>query len=137
MLSHIQKYRKQYRLKNLEHIRRLARLKASKDRKKDPARYYARVTEAIKNWRAKYPGKYRAHAKVFTALRNGSLVKKPCHCGKTRVQAHHTDYRKPLKVDWYCVSHHAEVHNKKREAVYNSKPSSLKPIQTAISTIPL
>jgi len=44
--------------------------------------------------------------KVYTALRNGKLVKQPCHCGNVKVEAHHEDYSKPLEVKWLCKQHH-------------------------------
>ncbi len=70
----------------------------------------------VKAWRKKFPYKYRAHKKIFSALRNGTLHKEDCWCGKTKVQAHHADYRRPLKVIWLCKEHHtiADILRKKR-----------------------
>jgi hypothetical protein len=78
---------------------------------KDPAR-----KEKIKGYaagmRRRNPGKYRARTKVSNAVRDGRLVKSPCWCGSAKVEAHHTDYRKPLKVTWLCRRHHMEAEGK-------------------------
>ena len=53
--------------------------------------------------------------RVFTqkAIRLGYLTPKPCRvCGVTKVHAHHTDYSKPLEVEWLCEAHHQEVHRR-------------------------
>lgn len=63
-------------------------------------------------WRTNHPEKWRAHQAVQTALRNGTLTKRPCEvCGSTvRIHGHHDDYSKPLEVIWLCHSHHMERH---------------------------
>lgn len=61
----------------------------------------------VRRWRKRNPEKTLAHRKVFVAVRAGHLVKKPCFCGALKVEAHHTDYSKPLDVIWYCKKHHA------------------------------
>lgn len=64
--------------------------------------------------RIEHRGKTRANNKVSHAIRNGSLIKKPCKkCGDIIVQAHHRDYRKPLDVVWLCFKHHREEHGQK------------------------
>jgi len=52
------------------------------------------------------------NGKVFRALKNGKLVKKPCEvCGAiNRIEAHHEDYSKPLEVRWLCMKHHKMEH---------------------------
>lgn len=64
-----------------------------------------------KEYRKKNIKKVKARKAVFIALRNGTLIKKPCEkCGtKKNVHAHHPDYSKPLKVAWVCAIHHAEL----------------------------
>jgi hypothetical protein len=49
-----------------------------------------------------------AHRLVGLALKSGALVRLPCQvCNSShRVQAHHRDYSKPLKVVWLCQPHH-------------------------------
>lgn len=45
------------------------------------------------------------------AIKLGLLVRQPCEvCGVTKVQAHHTDYNKPLEVQWLCAAHHSDLH---------------------------
>jgi len=48
---------------------------------------------------------------VASALKKGRLYKKPCEvCGSQKVEAHHTDYSKPLDVTWLCFTHHRQAH---------------------------
>lgn len=57
------------------------------------------------------PGKFRANTAVHNAVRDGRLIKSPCEiCGALKVEAHHNDYRSPLKVRWLCFKHHRQVH---------------------------
>ncbi len=59
------------------------------------------------NRRKKFPGKYRARYAVSNAIRDGRLIKLPCSvCGNPKSEAHHADYRSPLKVEWFCRKHH-------------------------------
>lgn len=53
------------------------------------------------------------HKAVARALRSGRLKRYPCEwhkCDKTRVEAHHPDYRFPLTVAWLCRVHHQAAH---------------------------
>lgn len=78
--------------------------------------YYRIKYQQLKAWRLKNPLKIRAHRKVFVALRNGTLIRKPCEvCGKLITDAHHRDYRKPLEVVWLCRRHHQEADRNKRK----------------------
>lgn len=62
-------------------------------------------------------GKRNASAYVHKAIKSGRLIKpnKCSVCGKTncKIQGHHRDYDKPLKVDWLCISCHVKVHHNK------------------------
>lgn len=64
--------------------------------------------------RAKYATRGRVYDAVRRALRDGLLIKKPCeHCESSeRVQAHHTDYTRPLDVTWLCAPCHGVAHRK-------------------------
>jgi len=58
----------------------------------------------------------RNTVRMFTnaAVRLGILVRQPCQvegCSVKKVQAHHTDYSRPLEVEWLCRRHHAATHN--------------------------
>jgi hypothetical protein len=82
-----------------------------KDRFQQPSRKAA-VLEYQRNRRIKRPGRYRCATAVSNAVRDGRLIKQPCEqCGKP-AQAHHDDYRQPLKVRWLCRKHHLEHHGK-------------------------
>lgn len=73
------------------------------DRKAKQAKYN-------KDARVRNPEKYKARNAVGNALRDGRLTKQPCRiCGsKVGVQAHHTNYSRPLDVLWECFKCHRE-----------------------------
>lgn len=65
----------------------------------------------IAEYRKKNPLVYKAHIITNNAVRDGKLTKKPCRfCGGNKVEAHHSDYNKPLFVDWLCAKHHRRLH---------------------------
>ena len=69
--------------------------------------------ECNKTYYYKYPDRVRAKYLVRKALRNGDIKKQCCEiCGCEDVQAHHSDYTKPLDVIWLCQKHHAWIHNR-------------------------
>lgn len=83
--------------------------------KSDP-KLKKRNAELKKQWQEKNAIKRAAHVITGNAIRDGRLLKKPCKvCGELKVDAHHDDYTKPLKVKWLCKKHHAEHHKKLRE----------------------
>ncbi len=83
-----------------------------KKRSQDPIRKQ-KTLEYQRKRRAKFPGKDKARQRVNNAVRDGRLPRKPCEvCGVAKVEAHHTDYRKPLDVKWLCRQHHLEAENK-------------------------
>lgn len=52
-----------------------------------------------------------ARVAMKIAIRAGRLIPQPCEvCGDRPAQGHHTDYTKPLKVQWLCRKHHAMAH---------------------------
>lgn len=58
-----------------------------------------------------HPEKWRARAKIRYAVKVGKIKKQSCEkCGEKKVQAHHTDYSKPLEVNWLCHIHHRQIH---------------------------
>jgi len=72
-----------------------------------------KASEYQKKSRMNHPGKHKARAKISNSIRDGKLLKEPCCvCGDTKVEAHHTDYRSPLKVVWLCRRHHLEAEGK-------------------------
>ena len=56
--------------------------------------------------------KNRCHARMWTAIKSGKLIKQPCSiCGSVdNINAHHKDYSKPLDVIWYCSTCHKNYH---------------------------
>ncbi|KKN15588.1 hypothetical protein LCGC14_0984380 [marine sediment metagenome] len=67
-----------------------------------------------------------AHRKVDNAIKRGRLIQpnrcencqtvpKPMSDGRTRIQAHHDDYDKPLKVRWLCQECHHGQHKPRGE----------------------
>jgi len=65
------------------------------------------------NRRENSPEKYFANSAVSNAVRDKRLIKQPCAvCGSLKVEAHHTDYSRPLDVIWLCRGHHLEQHGK-------------------------
>ncbi len=69
--------------------------------------------EKGQKYRARYPLKDIAHRAVRNALRSGKLVKELCEwCGSWATEAHHDDYKRPLKVTWLCKPCHLAAHHK-------------------------
>lgn len=133
-------YDRKYRAKNKEHIKKIKSAhsktpeykkhrneKARANYKDDDTRI--KILESAKKRRSthigkiqtrntrlrqteKFPEKMVARSAVGHALRDGKLFKEPCfYCGSTEnIEAHHTDYSKPLDVTWMCLSHHRELH---------------------------
>lgn len=60
------------------------------------------------------PLKLKARRIVDYLIKKGVLIKKNCKkCGiGGRIEAHHTDYSKPLKIVWLCPKHHREADKK-------------------------
>jgi hypothetical protein len=74
--------------------------------RKRKIRIYARLS------RQKNPQKWKARDAVHWAVKTGKLVR-PDRCSHCQaigpVQAHHTDYSKPLDVVWCCFACHRKV----------------------------
>ena len=74
----------------------------------------------LKEYREKYPNKYRAHSLVNNAVRDRRLFVQPCEvCGTSEgpIHGHHDDYAKPLNVRWLCAAHHRQWHAENGEAL--------------------
>lgn len=67
--------------------------------------------EYNRKWREKNgTTKDAIRKKVLWAIKRGKLIKSPCEfCKSMKVEAHHDDYRSPLKVRWLCRKHHRQV----------------------------
>jgi transposase-like protein len=96
-----------YRNRNKQALKDKAAVTRSNPAYKLSQKLYSR------EYRDRYPIKYRARMAVRNAIRNGSIVKgEQCQsCGSSKnIQAHHSDYSKPLAVEWLCRSCHYEWH---------------------------
>lgn len=94
-----------HRRDNLERIRAYDRERASLEH-----RVAARV-DVTREYRKRYPERYKANLAVARALRGGLLIKEPCFmCGNPESEAHHPHYGAPLLVTWLCAAHHKEIH---------------------------
>lgn len=80
--------------------------------RRQAARYAAR--------RERFPEQYDAHRAVYTAVRNGTLIKPTAceRCGTTgvRLDGSHDDYSKPLEVEWLCRKCHG-AKDRKRDPI--------------------
>jgi len=88
-------------------------------REYDKARGNRQDSQYIREYRQKYPNKYRAHGIVGRAIRAGKLARQPCEkCGDGgNSHAHHDDYLKPLNVRWLCPSCHKAWHDENGEGL--------------------
>lgn len=108
------------RLKNIVYYKRYDRKRAlNPDRVEyrkeyntsERGREIAHETHRI--YRMKNPEKRRAQAILYKAVKRGEIQKQCCEiCGSANVQAHHSDYTKPLDVIWLCPKHHAWIHDR-------------------------
>tara|TARA_R110000772_G_scaffold223246_1_gene333738 strand:+ start:61 stop:489 length:429 start_codon:yes stop_codon:yes gene_type:complete len=98
----------EHRLANLEKIREYDRERGARTR-----------SGYCKEYRAKFPNKYKAHRMVSGAIKSGKLHKEPCVvCGTIEnIVGHHNDYLKPLNVVWMCQAHHKQWHVKNGEGL--------------------
>jgi hypothetical protein len=82
----------------------------------DRARGSRQNKDYQKEFRERYPKKYKAHIMVNNAIRRKALFKMPCEiCGEANTHGHHDDYDKPLNVRWLCSEHHQQWHAKNGE----------------------
>jgi hypothetical protein len=92
----------------------------SKIREYDRDRGARQSNQYLKNYREKYPNKYKAQTKVNNLLRYGK-IEKPKRCEscnfELRIVAHHDNYLKPLEVKWLCQSCHKQWHSKNGEGI--------------------
>lgn len=87
-------------------VMRATRLRARND---DERRRYQR--EYRRRKRAESPVKQLAREALDRAVRSGKVVRQPCaDCGSARSHGHHSDYSKPLDVEWVCARCHGRRH---------------------------
>lgn len=97
----------EHREKNIDHYRAYDRQRGNRL----PAGH-------CREFREKYPRKYKAQTMIGNAIRGGKMKRMPCEeCGETKsVHGHHDDYQYPLSVRWLCAAHHRQWHVKNGEA---------------------
>ena len=93
--------------KNINHYIEYERNRFKKKERKEQIKKYQQKR------REKFKGKEYARNKVNNSIRDGKLKRLPCEkCGEKKSEAHHADYRSPLKIIWLCRKHHLELHKK-------------------------
>lgn len=118
-------YTDRWRENNPEVHKALGRRNKAAQRKREGVRvtrtkwneWYAKNAEHRRQYRMERYDPIKAHAQnqVMIALRNGSMERpKICSkCNKRRkIDAHHADYSKPLRVTWVCRKCHRLLQNK-------------------------
>ncbi len=74
------------------------------------------IRESKKKWILNNQNKSRCHQEVRNALNRGDIIKpKSCtECGAiVKLHGHHSDYNKPLAVEWLCPLCHKQKHKEK------------------------
>lgn len=75
---------------------------------------YKKTKEYIEKYNKKYPEKINARQKLHYAVKVGKIIK-PLKCEDCKkiikIEAHHTDYSKPLEVVWLCRQCHENRHH--------------------------
>lgn len=96
------------RNKNIEYYREYDRKRGNRQDK-----------NYLREYRSKYPNKYKAHSMINNAIRDGKLHKMTCEvcCSGVDVHAHHDDYLKPLNIRWLCAVHHSQWHRDNGEGL--------------------
>lgn len=107
----VQKRREEYRKENREHVRALEREYVERGIKKNDPLYH-------KNYREKYPKKFKAKVMILNAINRGAMKRETicskCNCSGL-IHAHHDDYNYPLSVRWLCPLCHAAWHKENGE----------------------
>lgn len=99
-------YMREYYRKNPEKIKEIQERSRAKRREQ---------VKAIMALVAKSPDQ-KARQKMHTEIKAGRMIKpdrcSKCgkQCSRRQLQAHHTDYSKPLEVTWLCTRCHGEAH---------------------------
>lgn len=105
---------KKWRESNLDRYLEIKRRSDLEYQKNKRARLKGYKTEESKNYRHKYPEKYKAQKALGIAVASGRIKRLSCEvCGenrKYRIHGHHDDYSEPYKVRWLCPIHHSQRH---------------------------
>ena len=102
-------YQKEYNHMNREKIKEYQKEHYQLNKEK--------INQCQKQYQKRSPEKQKARGILNSAVQRGK-VHKPLYCssceGDKHLEAHHTDYSKPLEVLWLCRSCHVDLHNKIR-----------------------
>jgi hypothetical protein len=93
----------------IEEIKKEIKTEEEEEESKTPSRFYSKV----KKWRDNNPEKIKAQRMIYVLVRNGTLKREKCFCGK-KGEAHHEDYSKPLEIKWLCKKHHVIADKERR-----------------------
>jgi len=83
-------------------------------RANDAEKFRAREREAAR--RRKWSPRSEARYLLNLAVKRGEILRpaRCTRCGEARkLQAHHSDYNRPLFVEWLCSLCHGQEHRKK------------------------
>ena len=106
---HKQKIRKD--AERVIQMREASRRSYAKRTQADPDRWKRRFKED-----PEFRKKILARAKLRYHVKKGHIQKKPCEgCGSNSAEAHHSDYDKPLEVEWLCHACHGVQHRKEKD----------------------
>ena len=103
--NYVLEYNKKWREENYE----LYLLKSSENRRKKRSKY----REIDRRYIKANPEKVKARRVIRWLVKSKVLIPPKCCsiCWKTRkVEAHHDDYKEPLKIIWTCRSCHFNIH---------------------------
>lgn len=91
-----------------EYYAKYEKERAQKPERKEKAIEYQRKRRKLN------PLQYKARTIFGHALNAGKVKREPCVvCGTIEnIEGHHTDYTKPLEVEWLCRKHHLLEHGK-------------------------
>lgn len=76
----------------------------------------ASSNKSRKKWTANNSDKRSAHVILGNAVRSGKVIKSEscfrCNVSGVRIEGHHSDYSRPLVVEWLCCKCHTLEHKK-------------------------
>ncbi len=87
-------------------------------------KYSHQHNKVTKRYSISNPEKCKARRIANNAIKNKKLTRKSCeflNCNITKTESHHSDYSKPLDVNWLCTNHHNLLHVKEREKILRRK----------------
>lgn len=104
-----QSYKKNNRACNLNREATRLRVARWREKNREEAREQNRKN-ARKHAKENYH-KIRARWSVKNAIKRGRVERGICQiCGAEGAEAHHSNYSDPLKIEWFCKTHHEAWH---------------------------